>query len=79
LVLALLRARDGLETEVELVNGRVVVVLNIAWGYDAGDNHAHVTTNVSPSVEAYEIDFFATTEIVAVRDPKSGERLYRSN
>jgi hypothetical protein len=43
-------------------------VRNIAWGYDIGDEFAHVTTNVSPAVEGASIDFFFTSEVRAVID-----------
>jgi hypothetical protein len=46
----LLVRREGMTTEVVLRDGRRLRVVNIAWGYDDGDAHAHVTTYVSPSV-----------------------------
>ena len=72
----LLQARDGLETEVELDDGRRYRVLNIAWGYDAGDHYAHLTTNIGPSVPGHEVDFFFTNEVIAVRDPVASEPLW---
>jgi hypothetical protein len=71
-IIALFRARDGAATEVTLAGGRVLTVVNIAWGYDAGDTHAHVTTNISPEVRGAIIDFFFTSEIVRVTDPLTG-------
>ena len=56
-------SRDGLETKVELKNGRLISVWNIAWGYDIGDEFAHITTNISPNVDNATIDFFFTNEI----------------
>ncbi len=68
-VISLLREHDGVAVEVELANGRRCAVLNIAWGYDIGDGHAHITTNISPSVDGEPIDFFYTREIVSIRPP----------
>jgi hypothetical protein len=73
----MLMSRDGLETEVELTDGRRLRVLNVAWGYDAGDHYAHVTTNISPRVPGSDIDFFFTNEIRFVEDTLSGEAVWR--
>ena len=43
-------------------------VFDIASGYDDGDDHAHVTTNVSPSEPGAHIDFFFTCEVEGVAD-----------
>lgn len=67
-LIALLVRRDGQRTLIELRDGRRLSVVNIAWGYDMGDEHAHVTTNVSPSLKGEPIDFFFTNEVVAVQD-----------
>jgi hypothetical protein len=75
-LIALLRQRDGLDTEVVLRDGRRVVVRNIAWGYDDSDDWAHVTTNVSPEVRGHSIDFFFTNDVAAVLDPPTGARIY---
>ena len=56
-------SRDGIETKVELKNGRLVSIWNIAWGYDIGDAFAHITTNISPNIDNAQIDFFFTNEI----------------
>jgi hypothetical protein len=64
-------------TMVELSDGRSYRVWNIAWGYDAGDSWAHITTNISPDVSGEEIDFFFTHEVDAIRAPESGELLLR--
>jgi hypothetical protein len=78
-IITVLRDRTGTPTEVELKDGQLLVVLNIAWGYDEGDEFAHVTTNISPSDPAYRAEFFFTNEIAAIRDPESGESLTPSN
>lgn len=59
----LLKSRDGMETKVELKNGRIISIWNIAWTYDIGADFAHITTNISPSVANAPIDFFYTNEI----------------
>ena len=59
-------ARDGFRTLVELDSGRVLDVYNIAWGYDVGDDYAHITTNISPSVGDCPVDFFFSSEVVAI-------------
>ena len=67
-LIELLTTRDGQPTFVKLRDGRRLSVINIAWGYDMGDEYAHVTTNVSPSVDGEAVDFFFTNEVVAVLD-----------
>lgn len=74
-LIALLNDRDGLETAVVLIDGRRFDVRNIAWGYDVGDEYAHVTTNVSPRVDATSIDVFYTAEVVSAMDA-NGAVLY---
>lgn len=69
LVIDLLSSRDGQLTEVFLRDGRLYRVFNIAWGYDMGDEYAHVTSNISPSVEGEPVDLFRTSEIAIIRDP----------
>lgn len=60
---------------VTLLDGRTYTVHNIAWGYDSGDAHAHVTTNISPDVDGASIDLFFTNEISRIVDPLTGEVL----
>lgn len=50
-VITLLASRDGIPTVVTLNTGSQCTVHNIAWGYDVGDEYAHVTTNISPKIE----------------------------
>lgn len=67
----LLLERDGRWTEVELHDGHRLRVLNIAWGYDEGDEYAHVTTNCSPSPgRRVPMDFFFTSDVARVIDPE---------
>lgn len=70
-ILGVLQERDGHVSEVELKDGRVCKVWNIAWGYDAGDSWAHVTTNCSPFVAGQDLDFFFTHEVHTIRAPES--------
>ena len=62
-IIDIFKSRDGLETKVEFKNGRLISVWNIAWGYDIGDEFAHITTNISPNIDNATIDFFFTNEI----------------
>ena len=59
-----LRSRDGSLTILRDTDGISHRVFNIAWGYDFGDQFAHVTTNISPGVDGEEPSFFFTNEIV---------------
>ena len=74
-IVAALEARDAVLTEVRIIDGPTYRVFNIAWGYDAGDSWAHVTTNISPFVEGEAIDVFSTSEVDTVRAPESGQVL----
>ena len=40
-ILAILRARDAQWTDVHLLDGDIVRVYNIVWGYDLGETWAH--------------------------------------
>ena len=62
-IIDIFKIRDGLETQVELKNGKLISVWNIAWGYDVGDNFAHITTNISPNIDNATTDHFFTNEI----------------
>lgn len=68
---------DGERTAIVLRGGLRLSVLNVAWGYDEGDTHAHVTTNVSPSKDGESIDLFFTDQVLAVED-NAGEIIYGS-
>lgn len=78
-VIALLVAREGLETVVRLRDERIYRVHDIAWGYDCGDEYAHVTTNVSPGLEGDQIDFFFTSEVKEIAEGITGELLWPSD
>lgn len=72
----LLVARNGVRTLVAVEEGDTFTVVNIAWGYDLGDEYAHVTTNASPFVDDLPIDVFSTDRVTQVRDEATGEVLY---
>ncbi|MDT4892338.1 MAG: hypothetical protein QOE97_1373 [Pseudonocardiales bacterium] len=59
-----------------LRDGTTLVVHNIAWGYDDGDDSAHVTTNISPRLDGTTIDFFCTSDVVSLADPQTGAALH---
>ena len=75
-LIALFRGRDGMPTAVLLADGRSLLVWNIAWGYDMGDEYAHITTNCSPFVGKEPMDFFYTDEVIEVRDVDTGALLF---
>jgi len=56
-------------TLVVLRDGRWLIVHNIAWGYDMGDQYAHITSNISPSMAGDPIDFFLTSGVREALDP----------
>nr|BAJ07054.1 putative integron gene cassette protein [uncultured bacterium] len=71
-IIEILKTRDALETHVQLKSGKVAKLWNIAWGYDMGDDFAHITTNISPGQPEQDMDFFYTHEIVKINDGESG-------
>ncbi|MBM2614173.1 hypothetical protein JIG36_01210 [Actinoplanes sp. LDG1-06] len=75
----LLHDRDGVETVVMLQDGRRLVVYDIAWGYDIGDQWAHVTTNISPGREGAAVDVFLTSEVASLIDPGTDQRIYTAS
>jgi hypothetical protein len=75
-LIALLNERDGRATRVEMRDGSALTVFNIAWGYDMGDEFAHVTTNISPDATGASVDFFRTNDVVRVSDPIVGTVLF---
>lgn len=56
-----------------LTDERELRVLDIAWGYDIGDDHAHITTNCSPGEPEAPSDVFFTCEIEAVTESAGGQ------
>ena len=78
-ILELLRLRDGKPTNVWFRNGRSVVVMNIAWGQDAGDPEFHITTNISPTPSRqHSTDFFSTADVQRIVDPESSTTLFEN-
>jgi hypothetical protein len=77
-LLGLLHERDGRATTVVLRDGRSLMVFNIAWGYDAGEAFAHVTTNVSPGVPDQAVDVFSSGDVASVTDPAGDRILFES-
>ena len=61
---------------VHLKNGESRIVWNIAWGYDIGDDYAHITTNISPTVEGASIDVFYSYEIVRIINTDNDDTIY---
>ncbi|MEV6601986.1 hypothetical protein AB0M36_34805 [Actinoplanes sp. NPDC051346] len=75
----LLHDRGGVETVVMLQDGRRLVVFDIAWGYDLGDQWAHVTTNISPGREGAAVNLFWTNEVVSVIDAGTDRKIYTAS
>lgn len=73
-LIELLQRRDGHRTILVLRGGRRLSVINIAWGYDIGDEYAHVTSNTSPGIDGESVDFFSTSEVEIVLD-EAGQEL----
>jgi hypothetical protein len=69
-LIELLKQRDGRKTTVVLTDGRRLDLWNIAWGYDMGDEFAHVTTNCGPFIDGTSLDVFFTNEATMVLDEK---------
>ncbi|SDW26069.1 hypothetical protein SAMN05421504_10194 [Amycolatopsis xylanica] len=74
-ILRVLQDRDGVPTTVVLRDGRALTVFDISWGYDMGDEFAHVTTNVELGDENTPLDVFVTNEVAKIVAPESGEVL----
>lgn len=75
----LLRNRSGVATVLKLRGGETLRVLNIAESYDMGEPYAHISTNVSPSIEGESFGFFHTYEVVRAVDPNGDEILYEAS
>jgi len=75
-LIALFVSRDGSRLVVKVDGGSSYEVFNIAWGYDMGDDHAHVTSNISPDVDGFPIDVFSTESVIEILDGETGARLY---
>lgn len=73
-----LKRQDSRWTTIHLSNGNQIRVFNIAWGYDLGDEYAHITSNISPSQKNCEIAFFHTNEIIEIVDEETGLLVWTS-
>ena len=75
--LDILRTRDNELSLVSLRCGRSILVRTIAWGYDLGEDVAHITSNVAtdPS-EELELTLFHANEIVEIVDPDNSAVLF---
>jgi len=67
-IIDVLVEHDGTVVKVILLDESVHLVLDIAWGYDWGDDFAHITTNCSPGREDLPLDLFFTNEIAVILD-----------
>jgi len=76
-IIDLFNENDGRLLTVEMNDGEQYKIWNIAWGYDMGDEFAHVTGNISPSVENSSIDFFYTNDIRKIISEDKNECLYQ--
>jgi hypothetical protein len=67
---------------VTLRDGKVCQVFDVGWGYDLGEEVAHITTNCSPgpSPETTQIhvecDFFLADEIARIVDVETNALLF---
>ncbi|QJF52317.1 hypothetical protein [Roseobacter ponti] len=68
--------RDGTPTIAVLEDGEEYVIFNIVYGYDLGDEFAHITTNFDPQTAGASVDFFFTNELTALLDGESREPLF---
>ena len=75
-IIELFKLTDKNRKTVFLDNNRVLIVWNITWGYDIGDDFAHITTNINPEIQDADIDHFYTNEIQIVEDQTNGRILY---
>ena len=75
-IIEVFKTTDQLEKAVYLDNNTILKVFNIAWGYDIGDDFAHITTNISPKIRNSDIDYFYTNEIQKIEDGTNGKILY---
>jgi len=69
--------RCGTASLVRLSGGKSCTVHDVAWGYDLGEDIAHITTNISPGPPGpCEIDFFHANEIARIEDVEDGSVLF---
>jgi len=77
-IVKILEKRCGTPTTIYLDDGQVILVNDIVWGYDMGDEFAHITTNISPPQDEVEIHFFYVNEVVKFEDTESGQLVYET-
>lgn len=75
-IVKILEKRSGVSTIVMLDDGRELYVEDITWGFDMGDDFAHITTNISPLQVGVIPDFFFANEVTKLIDPDTGESIY---
>lgn len=71
-----IRSQDGHELIIQLINGEIKTVWNIAWGYDNGDDFAHITTNISPAIKGASIDIFYSYDIARIIKVENNSTIY---
>ncbi len=79
-IVKILKDRDGIWTKIILKDGREIETLNIVWGYDLGDEYAHITTNISPESKEqieYDIIFFYSNEVAKLTNPIDDTIIYQ--
>lgn len=69
---------DGHELIVYLKNGEIKKVWNIGWGYDEGDDYAHIITNASPFINGASIDVFFSNDIARIIKMENNETIYKT-
>lgn len=77
-IVKILEKRCGHLTEVQLGNGKLLNVNNITWGYDMGDDFAHITANINSIQESMEIHFFYVNEVSKLLDPETGKIIFEN-
>ncbi len=75
--LDILVERCGRWSRVYLTGERICMVYDVAWGFDEGEDVAHITSNISPGPSTERtIDFFHATEISRIENPDTDEILF---
>lgn len=77
-LIQILLDRDGTLTRVKLMDGRLLDVWDIAYGYDMGDAYAHITANMEKREPPVPMHFFSSEHILRIIDGVSGVTLYRN-
>jgi hypothetical protein len=74
--------RCGEWSQVTLRDGKVCAVFDVGWGYDLGQDVAHITTNCSPGPDPedvefpFECDFFLADQISRIVDLETNALLF---